>query len=144
MIPPGTGLANNAYYGILMKGGYHLGLYYTNGGRFAMGMYLADNVHVGIESAGAFSPGDFYHVVGVVDRTARETRIYVNGALQGSTTWPSGDRTRDYGNTTWKIGIAAPGASTWRWPLNGVIDELRIYNRAMTTADVAALYASQR
>ena len=139
--PPGNGAANDAYYGILTKRGYHLGLYYSYANRFGMSMFLNGNVGVGPESAETFAPGQFHHVVGVVDRAARETKIYVNGVFQNAVRWPSRDASYNWGANTWKIGIAAPGAYSWRWAANGIIDEVRIYNRAVSDAEVASLFS---
>ena len=137
--PPGKGAANDAYYGILTKRGYHLGLYYSYANRFGMSMYLNGNVAVGPESAEVFAPGQFHHVVGVVNRAARETKIYVNGVFQNAVRWPSQDASYNWGANAWKIGIAAPGAYSWRWAANGIVDEVRIYNRALSGAEIASL-----
>jgi hypothetical protein len=139
-LPAGTGAANNAYYGIFMKSGFHAGISYSAQGRFGMSLYLTDNTNVGTETNASYAPGAFYHVVAVVDRAQRCTKIYVNGNLQATRPWPVSQVTRDYGTTTWKAGIAAPNATEWGWAAKAAIDEVRLYNRALSDMEVASLF----
>lgn len=141
--PPGYGGDNDAYYGIVIKSGYHTGLYYSREGRFGMGMWLAGEINVSPESSSTFAPGQWYHVTGVVDRAAKTTAVFVNGVLQGVVNWPSGNETRWSGDPNWKIGIAGPGWSNWAWPANASIDDVRIYNRALTPAEIASLSSTR-
>ena len=54
--------------------------------------------------------------------------------------WEANKASRDTGKTPWRVGIAAPGAQKWSWPAKGLIDDVRIYKKALSNADVAALY----
>jgi hypothetical protein len=78
--------------------------------------------------------GQWVHLAGVYDAAARQLRIYVNGQLGGSQPWTS----------TWHAtGPVAIGRGMWRgqpsehWP--GSIDEVRLYTRALSEADVRAI-----
>ena len=104
-----------------------------------MGLWLTGGINVSAESSATFTPGQWYHIVGVVDRVAKTTSIYVNGSLQRRFTWPSANETRQYDPSPWRIGVAAPGASTWSWPANATIDDVRVYNRALTIAEIGAV-----
>ena len=42
-------------------------------------------------------------------------------------------------NVGW-VGIGSPGAAQWSWPAKGLIDDVRIYNRAIGAAEVKALF----
>jgi len=87
-------------------------------------------------AAGVITPGQWYHVVatkaaGAVNTT---TTIYVNGvavACTGSALTPS---------------VASGGSAIGSWPSNyffdGLIDEVRLYNRALSAAEVKELYES--
>ena len=81
--------------------------------------------------------GTWYHVCGV--RTASVARIYVNGIQEGTDTTISGSF-----NATGKTII---GASKWSGSrsdyVNGNIDDVRIYNVALTTAQIKALAAGR-
>ncbi len=142
MIPPGTGSANNAAYGIVIKNGYHLGLSYSSEQRFGMNAFLSDLTNIGVESSMLFEPGQFYHVAGVIDRNSQTTKIYVNGSLQGSRTWPSGLPLRNMGTAVWQIGSASPGSTTWAWPADAMIDDVRIYSRALADSEIVSLGSS--
>jgi hypothetical protein len=79
-------------------------------------------------------------VVGVVDHAGGSTKIYVNGEMANSDDWPAKSKARDYGTTTWKIGMAAPGSQQWAWPAKGIVDDVRIYKKALTDTEVSALF----
>lgn len=137
--PAGTGDANNAYYGILLKAGMHLGLIYRSDRKFEMCHWLSSGDQVGSVSSGGYDPGTFHHVAGVVNRSAGTIAIYVDGLPAGSSTFSAGAAARDYGTVPWRIGIASPGAATWRWAMDGVVDDVRIYGRALGEAEVKGL-----
>jgi hypothetical protein len=139
--PPGTGTANTARYAVIIKEGHHLGLSYNNAQRFEMDHWLTGNVLVtagGLSTA--YPPGQFYHVAGVVNRSAGSVAIYVNGQLAGTTSYTPNTAARNYGGNRWRFGIANPGAGNNRWHAHGVIDDARIYNRALCDDEILALY----
>ncbi|MDJ0911354.1 MAG: DNRLRE domain-containing protein [Woeseiaceae bacterium] len=140
--PPGSGGDNDANYGILIKAGWHTGLYFTNGNRFAFDQILDGNSGLGAVSANTFSPGDFYHVAGVVNRSAGTMSLYVNGQLEATRTFTPGAAAREYGTEPWRLGIAYSGASSWGWPADGVVDDARIYDRALSGSDISELAAA--
>ncbi len=137
--PPGTGGDNDANYGILIKAGWHNGLYYTNDNRFALDQVFDDNSSIGLLSGNTFNPGSFHHVAGVVDRSSGTMSLYVNGQLEDTQSFTPGTAAREYGTEPWRIGIAYAGAASWGWPADGVIDDARIYDRALSAAEVAEL-----
>jgi concanavalin A-like lectin/glucanase superfamily protein len=145
-VPAGKEADNNANYGIINKTGWHEGIRYGNDKKFVFEHWLAGPKPEEPEWKGAgtweneYEPGHWYHVVGVVDRAAGATKIYVNGELQNTGDWDANAKARDYGNATWKIGMAAPGSEHWAWSAKGLIDDVRIYKKALTDAEVQALY----
>jgi hypothetical protein len=141
-LPPGTDADNNAYCGIVMKAGNHLGLRFNNDGTFAMDYWLAGDMETQAAATGdkTVEPGKWTHVVGVVDRAAGTTRLFVNGAPDGSAEWSKDLRVFDYGETPWRVGIALPDAEEWSWPAKGLIDDVRIYGRALDEKEVKALF----
>jgi hypothetical protein len=140
--PPGKDKANNAVSAILVKEGLHTGLSYVNGARFAMNHYLTGNKGVGVfAAAGRHPPGRFYHVAGVVDLEAGEARLYVDGAIEKQSSFPAKTAGRDYKSAKWRIGTAKPGAKEYGWFAHGVVDEVRIYSRALGEAEINYLHA---
>jgi hypothetical protein len=79
--------------------------------------------------------GQFYHVVGTYD--GLHARLYVNGALESQTAVAV---LVDY--DTRPIFIGTSGETVFDGKLNGIVDEASIYNRALSTGEVADLYAA--
>lgn len=90
---------------------------------------IPEPVHA--ESTGRLSPGTWTHLAGVWDGTAR--MLYVNGVLDGTTKGPQ-SRPDIGGNTA----IGRPGAANLLY-FSGRIDDVRIYNRALSTAELRTL-----
>lgn len=86
----------------------------------------------GTSNIGAISSGSWIHIVGVYDK--EKIIIYVNGVLQSGYTAYSGNIGL-YGNLY--IGKYSAGASLY---FDGLLDEIRIYNRALTSEEVGTLY----
>jgi len=81
--------------------------------------------------------GVWYHLVGVRDVENNQMRLYVNGTLAGTTTYCPGDPAS--GHTV--IGRAQYNNSLvdfW----GGKIDQVHVYDRALSADEVASLHAS--
>lgn len=145
-VPPGTESANDAQYTLVAKTGWHLGLTYTNEKKFVMTHWLAgekpeEPVWTGTGAWNdEYEPGRWYHVVGTVDRAAGLVAIYVNGESMNTQDFKANAAPKKYEKETWKIGMASPGAAQWAWPAKGSIDDVRLYNRALSAAEVKSLY----
>ena len=82
--------------------------------------------------------GTWYHLCGV--RTAGGVgSVYINGASATVNTPTSVSITT---NATASTGIGRPGDLTGTFYWDGLIDEVRIYNRELTASEIAALYGS--
>ena len=140
-LPPGTDIT--PAYGILVKQGWHIGLVYDQDGLFKMQHHLRDvsNTYMLVKSAPK-APSVWYHVVGVVSRTDGFVKIYVNGVLEATASFPPGSAAREFEEVTWKLGIAGPEYNHFREAMDGMIDDARIYRRALSDAEVAALVES--
>ncbi len=138
-VPQGSGSANDANFAILIRTGFHTGLHYTTGGRFCMVQWPAAGSGIWATSKQPHVPAVWYHVAGSVDIEHKAVRLYINGKLECTTESASGVSGRDFGAETWKVGIAQPNANEWSWPAQGVIDEVRIYNRKLSDFEIQAL-----
>ncbi len=78
-------------------------------------------------------PGSFTHVVATYDGTT--IKIYINGSLEGSVT-----STRSMPDTTSPLRIGSRQMSFYNSYFGGIIDEVRIYNRALTGTEIQALF----
>ncbi|HYQ69731.1 LamG-like jellyroll fold domain-containing protein [Actinophytocola sp.] len=83
------------------------------------------------------TPGQWYHLVGVRDAAAGTLKLYVDGALVGQTSACLGSSAT--GHTV--IGRAKYGGNQvdfWR----GAIDQVHVYDRALSDTEVTQLYSS--
>jgi len=142
-LPPGTPPAYNAYYAIVGKEGWNLGLEMLNSGHFTMNHWLAVGPTNENAVGGAKSAATWYHVVGVVSKTDGYTKIYVNGVNEATNTFTAGSAALEYGTAPWRIGIWAPGQQAYDGPANGKIDEVRISNVARSACWIETCYSNQ-
>jgi hypothetical protein len=91
-------------------------------------------------SATTASAGAWYHITGVFHQP--NLSIYVNGVLSGTTTH---NFPLDYGTRPVFIGrsgeCGGSGQENWDTYFPGLIDDVRIYNRALTQQEITALAA---
>ena len=93
---------------------------------------------VTVNGTTAMVANQWYHIVGTYDGTTMN--LYVNGLNNGTSAASTGNI--DYtASVTPCIGRLVGGGSSF---VNGQIDELRIYNTALTVSQVGALYVSDR
>ena len=78
-----------------------------------------------------------YHVVGVFDATAQTLSIYLNGSLNNGTLDGTVPSSIVDSSGTVKVGTLT-GASNRSF--DGLIDEVRVYNRALTADEIKRLY----
>ncbi|HWY74110.1 MAG TPA: LamG-like jellyroll fold domain-containing protein, partial [Verrucomicrobiae bacterium] len=90
---------------------------------------------VGISSVTLISTGVWYHVAGV--RGPNFTQLYVNGQLeaQATVTFP-----QDYGVLPLYFGTT--GQSYWDHKFSGELDEVSLYNRALSSNEIAGIFAA--
>jgi len=139
---PSAERPEEAAFAVIMKPGWHLGLYYSSEQRFVMNHVLSDDSQVAAKSARQFPPGSFHHAVGVVSRAKGTVEVYVDGKLEGSASFPPGKAARKYGDAPWRLGAAMPQAADWRFEMDGAIDDARIYRAALSASEVAELHAA--
>src|SRR2546430_335583 len=90
---------------------------------------------VEIHSTTTISTGVWYHVAAV--RGSNFTQIYVNGNLERQTnvSFP-----QDYGKFTLYFGTS--GEPYWDHKLKGNLDEVSLYNRALSASEIAGIYSA--
>lgn len=85
--------------------------------------------------AGGFVVGQWYHAAGVMDYNLGLASLYVNGVLVDSqnTSVTGNPRVIQTNLSSWSAGNASN-------TLDGLMDEVRIWDRALTAAEIAANY----
>jgi len=101
----------------------------TSGVSFTFFIYSGTSWEPGAYSVPQFAFGVWYHVVGTYDR--QHVKIYVNGKLKRS--WARTGAMPSNGNNT-VVGFW----SNMFFP--GLIDEVRVYNRALSKEEIKNLY----
>jgi hypothetical protein len=96
-------------------------------------LHLDENRYI-VEAPSHYADGNWHHVVGVADSSNLILKLYVDGNLVATSSY--GGSTQ-IGNSELNIG-RNPGATFQVF--NGVIDEVRIYNRALSAEEVKILY----
>ena len=78
--------------------------------------------------------GVWYHLAGTYDQSSGYVQLYVNGVLEGSA---YAGFPLDYGTRPVFIGTSGEG---WDGKVQGTVDEVSIYNRALSSNEIAAIY----
>lgn len=119
--------------------GHAIGLHFTAAGRVLMQHFLADHVPVGATSDTRLTLGRWYHLVGVVDRTQGESRLYIDGIRCARKVWPVNTATPSYGDAPWFIGRQRDGGRTFQWGASGRIRDVMLAAAALDDATVRRL-----
>jgi hypothetical protein len=101
------------------------------------------NQHVSAVSDRTLSPNTWYFVVGTIGKVSprrHAMRLFVNGELVSET---ATDETVNYPTAKLYTTIGAVDLGGWQ-NFDGMIDEVRIYNRSLTPAEVKNLYLQPR
>jgi len=116
---------------ILMKGGDAYGLQFACDGTGTILFHLnTDGVH-NLNSNIKPVAGSWYHITGVYD--GAEQRIYVNGVLKNSVSLTGNIHLNSMPFT---MGYKIAGDNAY---FKGIIDEVRVYNRAFSPSEVPSL-----
>ena len=121
--------------------GFNISPFYLqlSGGKFAFTMRSADDTNstaTSVSATSTASTSTWYHVLGMYDQGAGTISLYVNGVLQGSTSY----------TTPWKsIGATVLGGAEWALspvdPVNGTIDDVHFYNKVLNASQISTLAA---
>jgi hypothetical protein len=138
LLPPGKNGTSDANHGIVLRAGMHVGPLYRSDGRFAASDWDADRKNA--PATGRPWPvGRFYHVAFVVEREAKQARLYVNGTRE-ATAGLQGRPGLELKGSTWRLGVGHPDSKDWSWFAQGTIDDVRLWERALTDEEVQRLH----
>ncbi len=120
------------YVGVVAKGwedaSYNLEF---NASGASVGLVFADSTYHGANS-NPLTTNTWYLITGTYDRN--QIKLYVNGNLQGVTNYTG---TYQSNSSPLYIGNQQPGAGRY---YNGLLDDMRIYNNALTDSEIKQLY----
>ncbi|MDO8664529.1 MAG: LamG-like jellyroll fold domain-containing protein [Candidatus Liptonbacteria bacterium] len=112
-----------------LVGGYDAYLSKVSGAINTQYSYLSGSGNT--SSAKVLSGGTWYHYTGTFD--GNKLRTYVNGILENTS-----------GVLTNPMGSSAGTALLIGWTVEGIMDDVRVYNRALSAAEIYALYSATR
>ncbi|VAX08160.1 MSHA biogenesis protein MshQ [hydrothermal vent metagenome] len=105
--------------------------------------FFSRNVNpISLDSSAAITTGTWYFVTAVHDASARTRQIYVNASAVTSASsytgsWGSDNGTASIGGET----DAAGSEAVANWRFDGNIDEVRVYDKALSQAEIATIMA---
>ena len=87
------------------------------------------------------NPKSYHHFVAVADAGKQSLALYVDGEFKQQVSWTGKIASSKASEKNWVLGKMYPKESNWqKRVLNGSIDEVRFYNRALSTQEVKELY----
>lgn len=131
---PPNSVFENRNWSIVVKYGPHLGLVYDSSRRFVFRHMLAGSVLTQAVSPASYPLNTWHHVAGVVNKSAGTVKVYVNGSPVATQNFTAQAAAHEYGTRPFRIGNAQDN-----WTADGRIDQVRIYNRALTDGEIANL-----
>jgi hypothetical protein len=90
-------------------------------------------------SSGLFGLNQWVHIVGIVDASYQQMSVYVNGNLVGTAAYPS--KSILTGNYPLRIGSFVNLSGGDQAGFNGIISDVRIYNRVLSVSEIQSLYS---
>ena len=124
-------------------GAEEYGLDFTSAGKCRFSMRNGGGgTEVAVVATNTISQGTWYHLVGVYNKTASNEVIYVNGVSNAVSGNPF-QATVLTNTSVVSIGNAQSTAgSAFNLPFKGTIDDVHLYNRALSASDVFQLYTN--
>ena len=87
------------------------------------------------------NPKSYHHFVAVADAGKQKLLLYVDGEFKQQLSWTGKIAASRATEKNWALGKMYPKESDWeKRVLNGDIDEVRLYNRALSADEVKELY----
>ncbi|MDP2765910.1 MAG: LamG domain-containing protein, partial [Candidatus Methanoperedens sp.] len=105
-------------------------------------LFEPDNSEHDLDSNSLIIDNQWYYVVATYDKATGMAKIYLNGQLDNSQNIGSFDIMQTAMPATIGCYLASADGSALRSFLNGIIDEVRIYNKALTQAEISNYYNS--
>jgi hypothetical protein len=134
-VPPNS-TPNNPSYSVLVRN--RTGLYYDYDGRFRARIRLASGAEAVVQSD-VFPPGAWHRLAMVVDDTNKKLHLYVDGQEVSDSPAGYSDPLADHEAAPYYVGTSEPLTEAYEYRFHGKIDEVRIYDRALSSSEVQAL-----
>ncbi|MFA5106076.1 MAG: LamG domain-containing protein [Candidatus Micrarchaeia archaeon] len=140
--------SGTAYYGSIAGKGWLANVPDGGYGLFTVNDSISwqvrkDPVNTFLVSPLAYRDGQWHNAVGVLARgSSPNLLLYIDGVLVNSTTNSSIDSQSLNSTFGFDIGVSEGTPGSYRFYFNGSIDEVRLYNRSLSAAEIRQLYLS--
>jgi len=124
---------------VMVRQGRHCGAFVDERGKYCGEFWTGDVRSVVPYSGTPVEPGGFHHVAFVVDMAGGVAKIYVDGHVRGRKSFDAALGPLDYRDAPWRIGCSSPEYPRYNWPMNGLIDDVRLYERALSSEEIRRL-----
>ena len=114
------------------RAGFQMGI--TSSQKFFVATIVGADSEEETLSLSSASLDTWYHLV--VRKSGTDSSVYVNGVLDKSATLSSATMDNTGNDLNTLIGVASGNSDPW----NGSIDDVRIYNRVLTSTEIRQLY----
>ncbi len=115
---------------------------YASGTSFGCQLRDSSNAAVGAGTDTTISSGTWYHVCMTIDRdSATGLKLYINGSAEANTGDPTALNADLDGTSVFSI-ATRHGEGGSLFPLNGNIDEVSIFNKSFSQAEIDEIYNS--
>jgi YVTN family beta-propeller protein len=128
------GILFSATSGVPLTGHYDvmvLGVMTPFGATIVFGIYPGGNSRYLADSGVVPEPDQWYHVAGTWGPDGM--KLYVDGALKGAHAYTGSSSPAEYNII---------GASSWGYSLDGLIDEVQLFSRALPIEEIAAIHGA--
>ena len=92
-----------------------------------------------VQGSTLLTPGVNYHVAGVYDDTTKSLRVYLNGTLDGQRSFSTTGVPR---TNAQPMRIGKRNAQSTNTVFPGSIDEVELFNRALTVGEISSIYSA--
>ncbi len=121
-------------------GTWHVGNYWMHYGLRSSQQFsnhvFTDNQQRDLIGTSSVQTNRWYHVVSVVDKATRTLQLWVDGVKEQETVLPSWMVTQTPGSNQLHLGTKDGSGNPW----SGLLDDIGIWNSALTAAEVRAVY----
>jgi len=139
-----SGSISSYNYLIYREGGVYgaYSLRYRSNNKFGWFLGLSGNAHIDGESSSTFTLTDWHHVAFTYDQT--NIKLYVDGVEEYSAAETRAidysPNTNGYGSDNTTMGVGGTPPTSFSAPAEGLIDEVAIFNSALSSSDINAIY----
>jgi len=94
----------------------------------------------GISAHAPFPINEWHHVTGIIDNTNGKIKYFLDGVLESEKSISTYTTTNNYPLIIGRHFTNSDGSGGFKYQFKGMIDELRIYNRALSETETQELY----